>query len=253
MARKNGKDRGIMQRKGRKGWWVRLYANGREQWFKCDSKSQAKAVYGRLKGEQREGKYFEKPKAVPFREIAEEYLHDVDLRRQRKGDDHARMDRWLAAFGDQDAASITCRQIEKVLSGLQADGKEPATLIRHLTVLKATFNRAKRLGLLRENPATFVRTAKPNNVLVRYLTPGQESMLLQTPSPRLSPHRHYRNAYGPTPRRTLKAYLGRRGLERWSTHNPPKQGRGEASYPYELDRCWPTEQPKGNARVFFAT
>ena len=58
MARKDGKDRGITQRKGRDGWWVRLYANGRERWHRCDTKSQAKALYGRLKADIREGKYF---------------------------------------------------------------------------------------------------------------------------------------------------------------------------------------------------
>ncbi len=55
MARIGGKDRGIAQRKDRKGWWVRLYANGRQQWFKCDTKSQAKALYGRLRGEIEKG------------------------------------------------------------------------------------------------------------------------------------------------------------------------------------------------------
>ena len=70
MARKGGQDRGITQRKDRPGWWVRLYANGRQQWFRCDTKSQAKALYGRLKADHREGKYFEKARAVPFREIA---------------------------------------------------------------------------------------------------------------------------------------------------------------------------------------
>lgn len=58
MARKAGKDRGITQRKGREGWWVRLYANGRERWHRCDTKSQAKALYGRLKADIREGTYF---------------------------------------------------------------------------------------------------------------------------------------------------------------------------------------------------
>ena len=57
MARKAGKDRGITQRKGREGWWVRLYDNGRERWHRCDTKSQAKALYGRLKADIREGKY----------------------------------------------------------------------------------------------------------------------------------------------------------------------------------------------------
>lgn len=91
----------------------------------------------------------------------------------------ARMNRWLAVFGDQDAATISVRQIEKVLTKLQNDGKQPATLLRHLTVLKAAFNRAKRLGLVKENPASLVRTPKVNNVLVRYLTPEQEARLLR--------------------------------------------------------------------------
>src|SRR5688500_19307906 len=58
MARKGGVDRGITQRKDRDGWWVRLYVNGRSRWFKCDTKSQAKALYGRLKADIREEKYF---------------------------------------------------------------------------------------------------------------------------------------------------------------------------------------------------
>jgi len=179
MARKGGRDRGILQRKGREGWWVRLVNNGRERWLKCDTKSQAKALYGRLKAEQREGKYFEKPQAVPFRELALDYLETLEARRNRKRDDHARVNCWLTAFGDQEANSITVRQIEKVLTDLHNQGMQPATLIRHLTVLKAAFNRAKRLGLVKENPACLVKTPKVNNVLVRYLTQDQEAALLE--------------------------------------------------------------------------
>ena len=87
----------------------------------------ATALYGRLKAEQREGKYFVKPQAVPFKEIAHEYLQTVDAARRRTGDDAARMHRWTAAFGDQDASTITPRQIERVLSDLQTQGKQPAT------------------------------------------------------------------------------------------------------------------------------
>jgi len=178
MARKGGKDRGITQRKDRTGWWVRLYMNGRQQTFKCDTKSQAAALYGRLKAEQREGKYFAKPKALPFQEIAREYIQAVDARRRRQGDDAARIHRWITAFGDQDALTISSRQIERVLMNLQAEGKQPATLVRHLAVLKATFNRAKRLGLMKENPAGLVKPPKVNNVLVRYLTAEQDTTLL---------------------------------------------------------------------------
>ena len=178
MARKNGKDRGVSRRKDRQGWWVKPYINGRERAFCCDTKSQANALYGRLKAEQREGKYFTKPLVTPFRDLALEYLATIEARRRRKRDDQARMNRWLVAFGDQDANTITVRQIEKVLTNLQNAGKQPATLVRHLTVLKAAFNRAKRLGLVKDNPACLVQAPRVNNILVRYLTPDQEERLL---------------------------------------------------------------------------
>ena len=68
MARKGGQDRGITQRKDRKGWWVRLYINGRERWYRCDNKSQAKALYGRLKADIREGTFFPE-KFAPRKDI----------------------------------------------------------------------------------------------------------------------------------------------------------------------------------------
>src|SRR5690349_15172483 len=111
MARKGGIDRGITQRKDRKGWWVRIYSNGRPQWFRCDNKSQAKALYGRLKAEQREGKYFDKAKTIRFEVIADDYIQTLEARRRRKGDDKARMSRWLLAFRSQEAATISPRQI----------------------------------------------------------------------------------------------------------------------------------------------
>ena len=111
----------------------------------------------------------------------------MDARRRRKGDDRSRAKHWLDAFGDQDAATITPRQIERVLTDLQAKGREPATLVRYLTTLKAVFNRAKRLGLLRDNPAALVQTPKVNNVLVRYLTADQEASLLNALPERFRP------------------------------------------------------------------
>jgi integrase len=184
MARKGGLDRGVTQRKDRKGWWVRIYSNGRQQWFRCDSKSQAKALYGRLKAEHREGKYFEKAQTIRFKEIADEYIQALDARRHRKGDDKARIDRWLSHFSNQDATTISPRQIEQVLARLQGEGKQPATLVRHLTVLKAVFNRAIRLGTVTSNPCSRIKTAKPNNILVRYLTNDQEALLLEKLPPK---------------------------------------------------------------------
>jgi hypothetical protein len=44
VARKEGKDRGITQRKGREGWWVRVYVDGRERWYRCDTKSAGQSL-----------------------------------------------------------------------------------------------------------------------------------------------------------------------------------------------------------------
>src|SRR6185436_347070 len=125
MARKGGTDRGIVWKDG--VWCTRLYLHGRERWYRCDNKTQAKALYGRLKAEQREGKLFEKKKSVPFKDLAQEYVALVDMRRRRPGDDTARLQRWLDAFGEQDASTITPRQIERVLGELQTERREPAT------------------------------------------------------------------------------------------------------------------------------
>lgn len=185
MARQNGRDRGVTFKEG--AWWTRLYLHGRERWYRCDNKTQAKALYGRLKGEEREGKLFDKQKPAPFKELADDYHAIVDARRRRPGDDHARLSRWRTAFGEQDANTITARQIERVLADLQSEGRQPATVLRYLTVLKAVFNRGKRLGLLRENPAACVQSPKTNNVLVRYLTASQETHLLTSLPARFHP------------------------------------------------------------------
>jgi len=187
MARKGG-DRGILQRKGRPGWWVRVYQQGRQRWFRCDTKSQAKALYGRLKAEAREERYFEKPKLVPFRELALEYMNSVDARRRgRVGDDKARIARWIGAFGSQDATTITPRQIERVITDLQAEGKRPATIVRYVTCLKAIFNRGRRLGVLKDNPTHRVELPTVNNMLVRYLTPDQQAVLIKALPRRFRP------------------------------------------------------------------
>ena len=74
MARKDGKDRGITEKpKGSGKWWARLCVGGRERWVRCDTKSQAQVVYGRLKAEAREGKLFKKERLLPFRQLAKDY------------------------------------------------------------------------------------------------------------------------------------------------------------------------------------
>ena len=89
------------------------------------------------------------------------------------------MNRWIQALGNLNVCKISPRHIEQVLTAMTFDGYAPATVLRHLTVLKATLNDAKRLGLLQENPACRVKPPKVNNVLLRYLSPEQEASLYE--------------------------------------------------------------------------
>ncbi|MEO7863786.1 MAG: site-specific integrase [Nitrospirales bacterium] len=177
MARKGSKDRGVTFKDG--VWWVRLYANSRERWFRCETKSQAKALYGRLKAEQREGRYFPKKKRFPFQVIALNYETAVDATRHgRIGDDRARVKKWIDVFKDQDARAITPEQVEHALLDLKAEQHKPGTIHRYFTVLKAILNRVTELKLVRAEICQRVRLPKYDNEIVRYLTNAQEETLL---------------------------------------------------------------------------
>lgn len=133
MARKDGKDRGILECPPKSGkWFVRIWVNGREKRIRCATKSEAKALYGRLKSEQLSGKYFEKPKTIHFRTIANDYIARIDARRKRKGDDKSRIDRWIGELGDLDINKITPRHIERVLTSLTAEKYQPGSVLRFL-------------------------------------------------------------------------------------------------------------------------
>src|SRR5438093_7183426 len=58
MIKEKSNSTGVFQRKGRKGWWARISHNGREHWYRCDTKTQAREVYGKIKAEIREEKFF---------------------------------------------------------------------------------------------------------------------------------------------------------------------------------------------------
>jgi len=191
MARKDGKDKGILEwPKGSRQWWVRIYENGKEKRYRMENKTQAKAFYSKIKGEQREEKYFPEKyekKRVAFRAVAEEYCKYGDVHHKRKGDDKPRLDKWIEAFGDQDASSITLGQVEQIMMSMQSEEYAPATTARYLVVLKACLNRAVRDGLLQSNPVQKVKPPKINNIIVRYLTPEQEKALLSALPERFAP------------------------------------------------------------------
>ena len=195
MARKHGKDRGTFERpKGSGIWWTRIMENGKDIRTRCGSKTAASTYYRKQKTKQIEGRLFpERKKRVPFGKLAEDYLEYAKIHHRKKGDDKARVQRWIDAFGDQDASTITPSAIEKVIADMKTtkrkNGKHyaDATINVSLAALKTIFNRAIRNDLLFVNPGSKVKLLKLNNKIVRYLTTEQESSLLEKLPERLHP------------------------------------------------------------------
>lgn len=175
MARKGGQDRGITQRKDRKGWWVCLYVNARQQWFKCDTKSQAKALYGRLKADIREEKYFTEKFAAK---------QDLTLRawlarclegctNRNRVNEHLYNRRWSLLLGRQLLTEITTDTLRQIQRKMQTKlrprpAKAPkafqskrlwsdATINRHFAYLKHVLTLALRDNKVTRNPVAGVK------------------------------------------------------------------------------------------------
>ena len=120
MARKYGKDRGVLFKEGK--WWVRLFVNGREKWYRADNKSQAKALYGRLKAEIREGKYFpekfSQPNDFTLRTWIDRYLEGSTNRSLSNEQHYGRF--WKLLLGNRLLSQITtddCRRNSSEIEG----------------------------------------------------------------------------------------------------------------------------------------
>ncbi len=107
MARKHGKDRGITFKDGK--WWVRLSVHGREKMFRVENRTQGKALYGRLKADIREGKYFpekfDKPKDISLRAWIDRYLEGSTNRNLVNEIRHGRF--WKLLLGKRTLKQIT--------------------------------------------------------------------------------------------------------------------------------------------------
>ena len=207
MARKNNKDRGVVEKPAGSGkWWVRLFVEGKERRWRCDTRSQAKALYGKLKGQAREEKLFPKEKKrdpLLFKTVTTDYEEGVDTDRRRPGDDKARVQYWIDRFGKQDVESIETNQIEQAMTALRAPLGERSgrltkgqrrsleTVRRYYGVVHAILEKArKRLKSQKihwMNPASDIELKKADNSLVRYLTPDQEQALLDALPERYHP------------------------------------------------------------------
>ncbi|THJ19193.1 MAG: site-specific integrase, partial [Nitrospira sp. CG24E] len=169
MARKDGKDRGITQRKGRKGWWVRLYVSGRERWFRCDNKSQAKALYGRLKADIREGTFFPE-KFAPRKDITlRAWIYRCLDGSTNRGVENERRygRRWSLLLGKRLLTHMTVDDLRRIQVKMRAKMKKgkkraqrlwaDATINRHFAFLRHVLMLAVKDGKLTQNPVSSLK------------------------------------------------------------------------------------------------
>ena len=173
MARLDGKDRGIVFKEGK--WWVRLFVNGREKWYRAENKTQARALYGRLKADIREGTYFPEKyaqsKDVTLRAWILRYLEGSTNR--GVGNERRYGRRWSLLLGRRLLNQITTEDLRRIQSRMQAQRikaqKNPkatkkskrvwsaATINRHFAFLRHVLMLAVKDGKLDRNPVRGIK------------------------------------------------------------------------------------------------
>ncbi len=161
MARKGGKDRGSVEKPKDSGkWWVRLLVTGRERWYRCENKSQAKALYGRIKAEIREGKYFpekfQQPKAITLRAWISRYLEGSTNRNVSNERRYGRF--WSLLFGKRLLTDLSTDDLRRTQARLKAKGRwSPATINRYYALLRHALTLAVKDGKIDRNPVCGVK------------------------------------------------------------------------------------------------
>ena len=181
MTRKGGVDRGVCQRKDRPGWWVRLYVNGRKRMYRCDTKSQAKALYGRLKAEIREGTYFPEkfaPKQdVTLRAWIQRYIDGSTNRSLENERRYGR--RWQLYLGSRLIQHVTTEDLRRVQAKMRDKRKwSNGTINRHFGFLRRVLMIAVKDGKLMRNPVSAVRFL-PEEHRTRFLSDEEIAHLRQ--------------------------------------------------------------------------
>jgi len=177
-------------------WWVRMTVHGREKWYRCANKSEARNLYDRLRAEVIEGrhdadKYAANKQAAPM--LLDEYVKTWLENLPAKGKKRSTVDTYrgrlnkhiLPAFGASPLPDITRRNIKAWAAGLLAS-LAYNTAFGCVLTLSAVLSEAVEDGLLIANPALragkiIKRPDTPNETAdteVAIFTPEEEQAFL---------------------------------------------------------------------------
>ena len=180
MARQGGKDRGLFERPNRSGiWWIRYIDSiGHEHRERVGAKGLARRLYEKRKTEIREARYFppEHRRVILVREMLDNYQRWAETSGRTIADSGLAYKRLYDSFGSKPADGLLPDEIETFKLSL-AQTLSPASVNRHLQLLRAAYNRALRAEKLARNPFRHVKLFQENNERDRYLTEEEETRL----------------------------------------------------------------------------
>jgi integrase len=174
MARANGRDRGIVFKKNQ--WWVRLHIRGAEKWFRCDTKTQARLLYGRLKSEARDNTYFPeryKPQIqISLRALLQDFMAGCTsagiLNEKRYA---RRFSLWMGARPIREISTEELRKLQFRLRGKMKPSRDgqpmrqwaDSTINRHFGFLRRALMVATKDGRLGRNPVSGLKFFPESN------------------------------------------------------------------------------------------
>ena len=169
-------------------YWIHYYDHGRRHRERIGSHKLAVAVLEKRRTEIRESRYF--PVARRRASLFDDLLRDYQKAKEREGKEVQRGEygyrRLLEEFGGRRADAIVPHDVEAFRDRLMAK-LAAASVVRHLTLLRAILNRAIRDGRLATLPTRGVKWPKENNRRVRCLGDDEEARLMRKLSARLRP------------------------------------------------------------------
>src|SRR5208282_948005 len=163
--------RGVYEHpKGSGFWWIHYYDHGRRHRERIGARALAIAVREKRRTEIREGRYF--PAARRRAALFDDLLREYREAKEREGKEVQRGEygyrRLLEEFGGRRADVIAARDVEALRDRLM-ETLAPASVVRHLSLLRAILNSAIRDGRLATLPTRGVKWPKENNRRVRCL------------------------------------------------------------------------------------
>ena len=193
MARAGRKDRGLLSKldsAGKTLWYVRLCADGRDRRFGAfKNKTEARDFYEKAKQEQKQGRFF------PERYQCGGYVFVEELLTRRAETTTVKnpatekyyMTWWTERLKGLRVNHVTPAVIEDAQRDLLAKQYASQTVVHYLKALRHVLNLAVRNGQLDRNPFARVQLVKVKNGKTRFLSPEEETRLLEKLGPIYGP------------------------------------------------------------------